>query len=92
MEMVTYIERDKRDEDPNVSPPVRVLDVEREVQELVGGPERAELTSRGGVWVGEITSGVGHVRIHVLRTGQTSRWIDDRVFNVRTGDLLPTEP
>ena len=89
---VTYIERNERDEDPDVSPPVRILDIEREIQELVRGPERAELASRGGIWVSEIASGTRHVWVHVLRAGQTSRWVDSRVFDFRTGDLLSAEP
>jgi len=89
---VTYIERDKRDEDTNVSPPVRVLDVEREVQEIVCGPERAELASRGSVRVGEIASGASHVWIHVLRAGHTRVWVDGRVFDVRASHFLSAEP
>lgn len=41
----THIERDERDNDSNVSPPIRVLDVERKIQVLVRGPERTEFTS-----------------------------------------------
>lgn len=62
----TYIEHDKRNKDPNVSPPIRVLDIERKLQELVRVPERAEPASRGGVWVSEVTSSVRHVWAHVL--------------------------
>ena len=86
---VTDIERD---EDPNVSPPVRVLDVERELQELVRGPEQAEQVRRCRVGVCEIAIGVGHVWTHVLRTSHSNRWVDVRIFNIRTGDLLSTEP
>ena len=89
---ITYVERNKRDKDPNISPPIRILDVERQFQELVRGPKRAEPTGRGGVWIREITSSARHVWVHVLRASQTSRWVDGRVFNLRTSDLLSAEP
>ena len=81
MKWATYIEHDERNEDSDVSPPVRVLDVERKVQEFVCRPERAELTSRGGIGVGEIPSGARDVRAHVLRAGQARGWVDRRVFD-----------
>ena len=56
----------KRDEDPNVSPPIRKLDVERKVQVLVGVPGQIKLAGRGGVGVGKVTSCTRHVRAHVL--------------------------
>ena len=62
----THIERDECDKDPNVSPPIRILDVERKVQELIRIPEGAKLAIRGGVWVGKVTSGTRDVRVHVL--------------------------
>ena len=89
---VTYVESNERNEDPNISPPVGILDVEREVQELVRGPERAEPAIRGSVWIGKVPSGTSDVWIHVLRARHTSRWRDGRIFDVRTVDLLPTEP
>jgi hypothetical protein len=88
----TYIEHDERDENPDIPPPVRVLDVKRKVQELVRGPERAELTSRGRIGVGEVPSGAGNVGIHVLRAGLAAGRVDGRVFDFRTGDLLSAEP
>ena len=65
---------------------------EQEVQELVRGPEQAELASRGVVQVSKITSGTSHVWVHVLRAGHTSRWVDGRVFDVRAGHFLSAEP
>ena len=76
MEGVTYVENDERDEDPNISPPVRVCDVEREVQELIRGPERAEPAIRGGVWISEVPSGTSDVWIHVLRARHATRRAD----------------
>ena len=66
MKGVTYIENYERNEDPNISPPVRILDVEGEVQELIHIPERAEPAIRGGVWVSDVPSGASNVRIYVL--------------------------
>ena len=63
---VTHVKQNESDKDPDVSPPIRVLDVERKVQELVRSPERAELTSGGGIRVGEVTPGTGNILIHVL--------------------------
>lgn len=89
--MVAHIEDDEGDEDPNVSPPMGVLDVERKVQELVRRPERTESTIGGGIWVGQIASGARDVWIHVLRTGETARWDYGRIFDFRTVDLLSPE-
>jgi hypothetical protein len=88
---VTYVEDDKREEDLDVFPPVRILDVGREVQEHVRGSERAEFASRSGVRVGEVTSGASNVWIHVPRAGHTTRRIDGRVLDVRTGYLLSAD-
>ena len=79
---VTYVERDESDKDPKVSPPIRVLDVERKVQELVGGSEWAKLTGCGGIRVGEVASGTRDIRTHVLRASQTGWWIEGRVFDI----------
>ena len=92
MEDVTYVENNEPDEDPDISPPMRVPDVEREVQEFIRAPERAEPAIRAGVWICEVPSGTSNVWIHVLRACQTSRWTNGRVFNVRAGDLMSTEP
>jgi hypothetical protein len=66
---VTYVKQNESNKDPNVSPPIRVPDVERKVQELVRGLERAELTSGGGIRVSEVASCPGNVWIHILGTG-----------------------
>ena len=52
---VRHVKQNESDKDPNISPPIRVLDAERKVQGLVCGLECAELTSGGEIWVGEVT-------------------------------------
>ena len=91
IERYPYIEDDKHDEDPNVPPPVRILNIEVVLEILVRRAKATKLALRGRAGVRDVSSVGGDVPSEVLRTSLARRWIDVTVLDVGTIDLLSTE-
>jgi len=85
------IEGDKHDKDTNVPPTVRVPDVEIVVEEFIRRAVRAKLALRGRAGVRNVSSLGGDVRSEVLGTPLTRGWIDIRVLDTGTVDLLSAD-
>jgi len=85
------IEGDKQDEDPNVPPPVRILNIEVALQILVRRAKATKLALRDRVGVRDVSPVGGDVPSEVLRTSLARRRIDETVLDIGTIDLLSTE-
>jgi len=85
------IEGDKDDKDPNIPPPMRILDIEVVTEKFVRRAIGAKLALRGGSGVRDVSSFGGDVPSKILGTRLTRRWIDMTVLDIRTADLLSTE-
>ena len=84
----TYIEPNKDPHKPEVTPVMRVEDVETRLQELIRGLERAVFAGTRRVRVGKVPAGGADERVEVLRASLTGRRgkfyeLDRRAINLR---------
>ena len=77
-------------EDPDISPPVVVADVEARHKEVVGRAHAAVVAVRGGVGVRQVSTSHGNEGVQVRAAGHTTGRLDLNKLDRRTSDRLST--
>lgn len=84
----TYIEENERDEEPSVSPAMRVEYVEAGCEQLIGGAKRTVRAVARCLWIGEVSASRVDERLKKLRARLAGRWHHCCKFKGCTTDVL----
>jgi hypothetical protein len=77
---ITHIKECKSNENPDISPTIRVEHMKVCRQPPICGTESAKLTGTCGVWISQISSHQTYERSEIIGTGCTRRWIQENEF------------